>query len=152
MTAHKVSLGQRVAIIGAGPSGCELALGLLREGHTVTLLEMADRIAAAANLLYRGALEEQFALYPDTLRVLTGVSCDAIEENGVRFHRIRGTDGSAQLAEADSVVYCVGMIPRKELAESFTDIVYDVRMVGDCVAPRRINEATHEGHFAGRFI
>ena len=31
-------------------------------------------------------------------------------------------------------------------------IVYDVRIIGDSVAPHRINEATYEGYFAGMFI
>lgn len=166
VTAHKVSLGHKVAIIGAGPSGCELALSLLREGHEVTLLEVADKIGAAANLLYRGALEEEFALHKDKLSVKTKVICEEITETGVRIrsaeserdildmHEHEASDNreNRQVIEADSVVYCVGMIPRKELAESFTDIVYDVRMIGDCLAPRRINEATHEGYFAGHFI
>lgn len=150
--AHKVPLGHRVAIIGAGPSGCELALGLLREGHEVTLLEVADRIAAAGNLLYRGALREQFALH-DTLSVRTRVSCQAIEDDGVLIRPLdAGENVQPEKIPADSVVYCVGLIPRRELAESFADLVYDVRMVGDCIGARRINEATHEGYFAGHFI
>lgn len=44
------------------------------------------------------------------------------------------------------------MIPRRVLAESFAGIVYDVRMIGDCIGARRINEAAHEGYFAGHFI
>ena len=152
VTAHKVSLGHRVAVIGAGPSGCELALSLLREGHEVTLLEIADRVAAAGNLLYRGALHEQFALH-DKLAIRTRVSCDAIEEDGVRIHSLDAGQGAGcEKIYADSIVYCVGLIPRRELAESFAGIVYDVRMIGDCIGARRINEAAHEGYFAGHFI
>lgn len=152
VTAHKVRLGHRVAVIGAGPSGCELALSLLREGHEVALLEIADRIAGAANLLYRGALQEQFALQ-DQLTIRTRVSCDAIEEDGVVIHPLDKEDGaSPEKIPADSVVYCVGLIPRRELAESFAELAYDVRMIGDCIGARRINEAVHEGYFAGHFI
>ncbi len=45
-----------------------------------------------------------------------------------------------------------GLIPRRELAESFAELAYDVRMIGDCIGARRINEAAHEGYFAGHFI
>ena len=146
--AHRVKLGHRTVIIGAGPSGCELALSLLREGHEVTLLEAAEKIARGANLLYRGALEEEFAPF-ESLSVRTGIRCEAVTEEGVR---IRNESGEEETVPADSVIYCVGMAPRRELAASIADLVYDVRIVGDCAAPRRINEATHEGYFAGHFI
>lgn len=149
VTAHKVRLRQRVAIIGAGPSGCELALSLLRDGHEVTLLEMADKLTIGNNLLYRGALEEHFALHKDRLTILTGVTCDRIEPEGVMIHK---AEEAAQLVAADSVVYCIGMVPRRELAQSFAELTYDVRIIGDCLMPRRINEATHEGYFAGSYI
>ncbi len=153
VTAHKVQLGQRVAIIGAGPSGCELALSLLREGHEVTLLELTDKIASAANLLYRGALEEQFALYKNSLSIKTQVACQEITENGVLIRPVKAEqDAEDELISADSIVTCVGMDPRRALAESFANLVYDVRMIGDCIGTRRINEATHEGYFAGHFI
>lgn len=150
--AHRAKLGQRVAIIGAGPSGCELALSLLRKGHEVTLIEVTGTIAAAANLLYRGALKEQFAQHRG-LTILTETACVEICEDAVVTRSVR-EDDRAELRRipADSVVCCVGLIQRSELAMSFADIVYDVRMVGDCVAPRRINEATHEGYFAGYYI
>lgn len=152
VAAHRANLGHRVAIIGAGPSGCELALSLLRKGHEVTLIEITDRIAAAANLLYRGALEEQFAQHRG-LKILTETTCVEILEDAVVTRSVReGDRGELCRIPADNVVYCVGLIPRRELAMSFADIVYDVRMVGDCVAPRRMNEATHEGYFAGRYI
>lgn len=153
VAAHSASLGHRVVIIGAGPSGCELALSLLREGHEVTLLEVTDRIAAAGNLLYRGALGEQFAQY-DSLAIRTRVSTESIEADGVVIRPLgQGAEnGEKEKIPADSVVMCVGLIPRRELAESFAGLVYDARMIGDCVRPRRINEATHEGYFAGYFI
>ena len=50
------------------------------------------------------------------------------------------------------MVYCTGLRPRQAEAESFVDVVYDVRLAGDCIGPRRINEVVHEGYFAGSFI
>lgn len=150
--AHQETLGQKVVVIEAGPSGCELALELLREGHEVILIEVTDKIAAAANLLYRGALEEQFA-QQEKLTIFTNTKCAKITEDAVWVQSVdAGEKEQPHKIAADSVVYCVGLIPRTELAMSFADLVYDVRMVGDCVAPRRINEATHEGYFAGYYI
>ena len=40
-------MGSTVAVIGGGPSGCELALALGRRGRRVSLIEVTDRLAAA---------------------------------------------------------------------------------------------------------
>ena len=146
--AHSIPLGDHVVIIGGGPSGCELALSLADEGKEVTILEMMDKLAAAGNLLYRGALSEQLKKRPQ-IHVGLGVRTQEITETAVRY---LDRDGQECTAQADNVVLCVGLTPRFEEAAAFTELMYDVRVVGDCAAPRRINEAVHEGYFAGYFI
>lgn len=146
--AHSIPLGGHVVIIGGGPSGCELALSLADEGKEVTILEMMDRLAAAGNLLYRGALSEQLKKRPQ-IHVCLGVRTQEITENAVRY---LDRDGKECSAQADNVVLCVGLTPRFEEAAAFTELMYDVRIIGDCAAPRRINEAVHEGYFAGYYI
>lgn len=149
VSAHGVKLGNNVAIIGGGCSGCEMALQLLRQGHNVTILEKTSHIASTGNLLYRGALEEQFSLYKEKLSILTDVLCKEINENGIIVEK---ENKAHVLITADDIVYSIGMLPRNKIAQSFINVVYDVRIIGDCVVPRRINEASHEGYFAGRFI
>lgn len=144
---HEKELGNRVAIIGGGPSGCELALSLERQGREVILIEMTDRLAAAGNLLYRGALDELLKKSRIQVKLETRVA-EIAEDHIV----LEGKDHIKYEIPAEHVVYCTGMQPRRAEAESFVDVMYDVRMAGDCVLPRRINEAAHEGYFAGRFI
>jgi 2,4-dienoyl-CoA reductase-like NADH-dependent reductase (Old Yellow Enzyme family)/thioredoxin reductase len=139
------ALGGRVAIIGAGPSGCELALALLETGRQVTLVEQLDEVAAGGNLLYRGAIGALFAR-THGLEVLTGTRCTGIGPDSVT---VADKSGAERDIPAESVVYAVGLKPRRDLAASFFGLAYDVRVVGDCVTPRRINEAIHEGYFAG---
>ncbi|MBP3218357.1 MAG: FAD-dependent oxidoreductase [Lachnospiraceae bacterium] len=146
--AHSIPLGDHVVIIGGGPSGCELALSLADEGKEVTILEMMDRLAAAGNLLYRGALSEQLKKRPQ-IHVGLGVRTQKITEDAVYY---LDRDGKECIAKADNVVLCVGLTPRFEEAAAFSELMYDVRIVGDCAAPRRINEAVHEGYFAGYYI
>ena len=145
--AHEKKLGDVVTIIGGGASGCELALSLLREGKKVTILEYTGQLAASGNLLYRGALAERFKNQPN-LSVVYHAKAKQITEKEVRYEK----DGRDHCVPAENVVLCVGMAPRREEAIAFTDLMYDVRMIGDCAAPRRINEAVHEGYFAGHFI
>ena len=146
--AHSIPLGEHVVIIGGGPSGCELALSLADEGKEVTILEMMDKLAAAGNLLYRGALSEQLKKRPQ-IHVGLGVRTQKITEDAVCY---LDRDGKECCAKADNVVLCVGLTPRFEEAAAFSELMYDVRIVGDCAAPRRINEAVHEGYFAGYYI
>ena len=145
---HEEKMGGTVAVIGGGPSGCELALALGRRGRRVSLIEVTDRLAAAGNLLYRGALTE---LLKDNKQIEVKLNTRAVEikENSIV---LQGTEGIPYEIPADNVVYCTGLRPRQAEAESFVDVVYDVRLAGDCIGPRRINEAVHEGYFAGSFI
>jgi len=145
---HDRELGKKVVIIGAGSSGCELALTLLKAGREVVIIEQTDEIASSGNNLYKGALEELF-LREKHLTCLMETSCMEITANGVK---VKNKCGSEETIAADNVVYSVGMRPLRDLAESFYGIVYDVKMVGDCMGARRINEATHEGYFAGAVV
>ena len=79
---------------------------------------------------------------------MTQTSCLEILPDGVRVSQ----NGEECTLPADRVVYCIGMRARRALAESFYGITYDVQMIGDCMGARRINEASHEGYFAGHRI
>ena len=144
-TAHNHSeFGQNVVIIGAGQSGCELAISLAEEGHSVTIIEQTDQIAGAGNLIYRGAIGILFKQYKN-IKCMTECRCMEIKENEVV---VETKEAGILTVSADQVVYSVGMRPRQELAESFLIPGCEVRMAGDCVTARRINEAVHEGYFA----
>lgn len=147
LEAHEKSLKDTVTIIGGGASGCELALSLLQEGKKVTILEFTSEVAASGNLLYKGALSERFKNQPN-LSIICQAKAKQITEKEVWYEK----DNREYNIPAESVVLCVGMMPKREEAIAFTDLMYDVRMIGDCVVPRRINEAVHEGYFAGHFI
>ena len=147
VTAHEKEkeFGNKIVIIGAGPSGCELALSLADKGKHVVIIEQTDKIAAAGNLLYRGAVKELFAK-SNLIQCCMNSTCRSIEKNTVT---VEDAQGNIEEIEADQIVYSVGMRPRRSEAERFSEMMYDVRMIGDCVRPRRINEAVHEGYFSG---
>lgn len=147
VNVHRAKLSGKLVVIGGGPSGCEIALGACKDGVDTTIIEMTDRIADNGNLLYRAAMEEEFTAL-DNIHVMLKTRSLEITDAGVVVENAEGR----QTIPADYVVYSVGMIPRRELAERFYDIVYDVKMIGDCVGARRINEAAHEGYFAGHYM
>ena len=148
LQAHRQQLGEHIAIIGAGQSACELALSELKQGKTVTMIARRDILAPNANHLYRSALLEQLS-GQTCFTFLPNRAILSLSPNGVL---LRAGAGAEEWIEADSVVLGTGMRPRAALADSFAELIYDVRMVGDCVKPRRINEAHSEGWFAAMCV
>jgi pyruvate/2-oxoglutarate dehydrogenase complex dihydrolipoamide dehydrogenase (E3) component len=137
-------LGQKVVIIGGGEIGCELGLSLAESGRETLIIEMTGQLAPLGNLLYKAGLQILMEKQSN-LSWKTGTSCREITEKGVKA---LDKDGNELFFDADTVVLATGMKPLRELAESFYGIVYDVKLIGDCVRPRKVDDATYEGFFA----
>ncbi len=133
-----------VTIVGGGQAGCELALMLCEKADTVTIVEQSGALYSSANLMYQEALRQLLA-ENSNISIKMNTTCAEIGEQTVT---LRDSDGTAQEIKADRVVISVGLKPRRALAEQFVGCAYDVRMIGDCVSPRKIDEATFEGYFS----
>ena len=104
-------LPARLAVVGGGASGAEIASGFARLGSEVLLLEMLDRVlptedADVSRLVERGFKRQGIAVH-------TGVPISdvVVSEKGVSFsHGSPGPDGSAGAAhvEVDYLVVCAG--------------------------------------------
>lgn len=57
-----------------------------------------------------------------------------------------------RLEGVDGVVAAAGGVAEDRLYRELRGRVSDLRMVGDCVAPRTALEAIYEGHAAGRAL
>jgi 3-phenylpropionate/trans-cinnamate dioxygenase ferredoxin reductase component len=102
--------GRRVAIVGAGLIGLELAAGFVRRGLDVTVLEAASR--AMGRVLpadMAAALVERHRR--EGVRVQFDVRIEAIEDGWVRLE-----DGTR--IAADVVVAAIGVVPETALAET----------------------------------
>jgi hypothetical protein len=62
------------------------------------------------------------------------------------------TGQTEPLAPVDDIVVAAGGVAEDGLSHALRGRVPDVRMVGDCVAPRTALEAVFEGHAAGRAL
>jgi len=105
-------LPRRLAVIGAGPIGCELAQAFARFGSRVTLIEQAPRILVredrdAADLLHA-------ALARDGIELHLGVRITRVEQRGDerRLHLER--DGVPLEVAADAILAGVGRAPNVE--------------------------------------
>ncbi|MEA2256284.1 MAG: 3-phenylpropionate/trans-cinnamate dioxygenase ferredoxin reductase component [Solirubrobacteraceae bacterium] len=110
--------GGRLAVVGAGWIGCEVAASARQRGLDVTV------IAPTELPLLRVLGPELGAFYRDVhadhgVRLALGTGVEAIEGSG-RAERVRTSDGAT--IDCDAVVLGVGVTPRTALAEGVLDV------------------------------
>ncbi|RLC95215.1 MAG: NADH:flavin oxidoreductase [Chloroflexi bacterium] len=143
----KTKVGDRVIVVGGGLIGSETAAYLAQQGKKVTIVEMLPEIAADVTLMSKGALMTLLA--ENQVEMLTDLKISEVTDTGVlavdKEHNIRSL-------EADSVVLAWGLSPVTALYEDPKGKVPELYMVGDCVEPRKIGEATRDGYRVGTVI
>jgi 2,4-dienoyl-CoA reductase-like NADH-dependent reductase (Old Yellow Enzyme family)/thioredoxin reductase len=136
------ALGKKVTIIGGGTVGVETALWLAAQGKDVTIVEMLDQIMrdeiSLIKIIYDGMLKTH------NVTILTSHKLDSIQKDSVM---VTDKDGNKKQIAADNVIMSVGLKPEQTLLcqlEKETDI--PVYAAGDCIKPRKIYDAIHEGY------
>ncbi|HEV2169896.1 MAG TPA: mercuric reductase, partial [Candidatus Binatus sp.] len=105
-------LPRRIAVIGAGPIGCELAQTFARFGAQVTLLEVAPQILIredrdAAELIER-------ALARDGAEIITRCNIARVELRGNEKILATERDGARREIAVDTILIGVGRVPAIE--------------------------------------
>lgn len=118
--------GGRLAVIGAGWIGCEVAATARQRGLEVTVIDpgsvpLERVLGAEVGAIYRDVHTEH------GVEMLLGTGVESLEGDG-RVQRVRTTDG--RTVDCDFVVAGIGARPRTELADG-TDIVVDDGIVTD---------------------
>ena len=109
-----IAASSRVAVIGAGWIGAEVAASARQKGLEVTLIEQLD--VPLERVLGREVGEVYGAIHRDQgVELLTGTAVEAIEGAG-RAERVRLEGG--QTVDCDFVVVGIGVTPRMALAEA----------------------------------
>ena len=120
------ALPRRLAVIGAGPIGCELAQAFARFGAEVTLLEVAPQILIREDPDAAARVER--ALVRDGVRLVLGAQIRRVERPGAgkRLHIEAG--GEARALEADEILVAVGRAPNVEgLGLETVGVAHDLR-------------------------
>ncbi len=139
--------GRKVLIAGGAAMGCEIAAHLAGQGREVTLLEMRSEIAldleprarmALLSLLKRGKVE-----------VLEGWKLEKIDNGGVV---VADEDQNRKMIEGDTLILATGFTPNQDLIKPLRERFSEIHIIGDCLKPRKIYQAIHEGSYAGRAI
>jgi len=169
--AGTADLGKKVVILGGGAVGVETAIfaasigtpsgeivkfllmygaegpdrlrTICRTGtKQVTLIEMEQKLGRDIGLTTRWILLGQLKTLG--VKTISGATATAIRDNGV-VYRKNGTDCHEP---ADTVVLALGSRPNRLLAESLDEAGIPFKAVGDCVEPRKVMDAIHEGFLA----
>ena len=114
-------VGNRVAVIGGGLTGCEIAYELALEGKEVTIVEMKDDLIAQKGVCLANSsyLREWFAL--NKTSVYLESSLKEVRDGSIV---IGCKDGSDKEIPCDSVISSVGYIP--------APLSRSGHLVGDC--------------------
>lgn len=103
------SLPRRLAVLGGGAVGCELAQGFARLGSTVTIVEQLPRLLArdepdAASVLEAALRSEGIALH-------TGTTVEEVEPLGETRGRLRLSQAETEPIEFDRLLIAAGRRP-----------------------------------------
>ncbi|MEB2343529.1 MAG: mercuric reductase [Deltaproteobacteria bacterium] len=148
----------RLAVLGGGPIGCELAQAFARLGVSVTLFEVAPRLLARDDPEAAGIVAQ--ALARDGVRVLLGTRVERVARDGaVRRLRFAAEGAGAGEEAFDELLVAAGRLPNVQgLGLEAAGVGYDaqrgvtvddflrttnrrVYAVGDCALETRFTHA-----------
>jgi 2,4-dienoyl-CoA reductase (NADPH2) len=140
----RVVPGRRVLVVdGVGRlAAASAAEHLARAGHEVTIVTRDYAVGTHIDHTTRPAVERR--LRETGVERLTGVAVVAVAEGAVEL-RDCFSERTWRLDGVDSVVHDMGGRPREALYDALTTAGVALHRVGDCVAPRGLEEAYHEG-------
>lgn len=141
----KVSPGKRVAVIGAGYVGMEVAISLAKNGRQVSLVDLRKIGTDVGITIYHGLMERlvryNVCLFPDS-------PVYEIRPNGIYIEY----NHELLFLPVDTVVLATGAIPDEQLFSRLEGKVKDLYAIGDCVSPRDAMNAIHDGAELGERI
>lgn len=146
--SRKSPVGQKVLVVGGNMVGTEVGLWLAEQGKEVIFIEMLDEFMANVGIFDQ--LEYHERLAKQRVAIHTGERLESVVDKGAI---VVDKYGKKQEIVADSIVLAVGFAPLASLREKLQkEKGFEVYAIGDCVSPRRIFDAIHEGYLTARKI
>ena len=142
-------VGQRVAILGGGLVGCELAEFLHERGRAVTVLEESAHLATAMAHPRRWRVLHE--LRESGVELVPRVDILAIEAERVRYQVRPASEGDAPTpfeVAADTVIVATGLEANPSAVAGFEELDLPVRAIGDCTGVGYLEGAIHDGFTA----
>ncbi|NMB34889.1 MAG: FAD-dependent oxidoreductase [Firmicutes bacterium] len=133
----------RAIIVGGGLVGCETALHLAGPGNKITVVEALDQVAEDINSVSQFALLEE--LEKAGIEIRTGLK---FEEYNAGKAICRNSQGEVEKLGTDFLVLALGSTSERHLIRELCEHFPFVMEAGDCISPRKIGNAVHEGFAA----
>jgi len=144
----KAKLGRKIAVIGGGIVGTEVGLFLAEQGKEVVFVEMLDTFMNNITFDEKLVYEERFKKLKVSIH--TGKRLEGVSDKGIT---VVDRYGIRTTISVDTVVLAAGFRPNRDLIDSLRKIPnLQVFEVGDCVRPRKIFDAIHEGHLSAKLL
>lgn len=147
LLSGKTKTGEKVLIVGGAAMGCEIAAHLASQNKKITIIEMLGELAL--DLEPRSRLALLSLLKGGGVDILTGWKLEAIEDGEIS---LIDRNWNKKVIKGDSLILALGLSANQELSQTFKDNFDEVYTIGDCLEPRKIYQAIHEGAFVGRTI
>ncbi len=144
----EVKLGDHVIVVGAGYVGLEVGLYCAEMGKQVSIIECREDFLDDLERGTKAGLMNRFEKQNYTIKA--GRLLDSILEQGVV---ITDRFGRKERIPCDNVIIAAGFKPQPSFMEELSSISpMPLFAIGDCVKPRKIFEAIHEGYMAGNAV
>lgn len=144
----KAKLGQKIVIIGGGVVGTEVGLFLAEQGKEIVFVEMLDTFMNGITFDEKLVYEERFKGLKITIH--TGKRLERVGDKDITIIDRYGV--RSQIA-ADTVVLAAGFRPDRDLIDSLKKKTkLPVFEAGDCLKPRKIFDAIHDGHLVAKLL
>lgn len=137
LTGERRYTGKEIAVVGSGMTGLETAELLMEQGNTVTIIEMADKLAPGAYSINASDVIQR--LKAGGVRFLPGRKLERIGEGMLYLSR---KDKVREEISTDATVLAIGVRSSNALEKECTGHFERLYSIGDAVKPGRIGNAT----------
>ncbi|MBC7189785.1 FAD-dependent oxidoreductase [Candidatus Aerophobetes bacterium] len=141
-------IGERILIVGAGLVGCETGWYLASQGKSVKIIDILSKeeILQEEHPTNRSMLIR--CMEKEKVKIMGRRKIKEVMKEGAVVVR---EDGTEEFIPADSVIFATGFKPETRFKEALSQERWckDVYFIGDCVEPRKLYDAIHEGFYVG---
>lgn len=135
LLSGKAWVGERVAIIGGGMVGCEVADFLVEYGKEVTIYEMLDEIASDMWTAIKMNIIKR--LKKNGVKIITSAKISKLNAGVISY----SWNGETLNSETyDTVVVASGMKPCNALSDKLNSAKFSHSVIGDAGNPARLHE------------
>jgi len=125
-----------------------VCLFFAEQGKEVVFVEMLDTFMNNITFDEKLVYEERFRKLKVSIHI--GKRLESVSDKGIT---VVDRYGIRTTISADTVVLAAGFKPNRDLIDSLRKVPkLQVFEVGDCVRPRKIFDAIHDGHLAAKLL